>query len=58
MADPVSHALREAAIHRGYRLQRSRKKTPGAGDYGKTGFEETCYRFAKTLSKSSRKARA
>jgi len=37
MADPDPSALREAATHRGYRLQRSRKKTPGVGDFGKYG---------------------
>lgn len=37
MADSETDALREAAAHRGYRLLRSRKKTPGVGDYGKFG---------------------
>lgn len=40
MADPVTDALREAAAHRGYRLQRSRKKTPGVGDFGKYGLTD------------------
>ena len=40
MADPVTDALREAAAHRGYRLQRSRKKTPGVGDFGKFGLTD------------------
>lgn len=41
MADAVTDALREAATHRGYRLQRSRKKTPGVGDYGKFGLTDS-----------------
>lgn len=40
MADPVTDALREAATHRGYRLQRSRKKKPGVGDYEKFGLTD------------------
>lgn len=40
MADSEIAALREAAAHRGYRLLRSRKKTPGVGDYGKFGLTD------------------
>lgn len=34
---PSDPELREAARHRGYRLVKSRVKTPGKGDYGKYG---------------------
>jgi len=40
MAEPDPAALREAATHRGYRLLRSRKKTPGVGDFGKYGLTD------------------
>ena len=40
MAEPDPAALREAATHRGYRLLRSRKKTPGVGDFGKFGLTD------------------
>ena len=36
-AGPFDTELREAARHRGFRLVRSRVKTPGKGDYGKYG---------------------
>ncbi|TZG25747.1 GNAT family N-acetyltransferase [Sphingomonas montanisoli] len=36
-AGPTDETLREAARHRGFRLVKSRVKTPGKGDYGKFG---------------------
>ena len=34
-------ALREAAAHRGLKLIKSRKRTPGVGDYGRFGLADT-----------------
>jgi N-acetylglutamate synthase-like GNAT family acetyltransferase len=40
MVDPIVPALREAARHRGYQLLVSKKRTPGASDYGKSGLAD------------------
>lgn len=40
MADEISEQLREAALHRGYKLLRSRRRKPGTGDYGKFGLTD------------------
>jgi ribosomal protein S18 acetylase RimI-like enzyme len=40
MVDPAVHLLREAALHRGYRLLVSKKRTPGVGDHGKFGLAD------------------
>lgn len=40
MADPIVNALREAAMHRGYRLVASRRRKAGTGDFGKFGLTD------------------
>ena len=40
MTDEVAESLRELAGHRGYKLVRSRRRKPGAGDFGKYGLTD------------------
>lgn len=39
-SDPTAEQLRTMAEHRGMKLVRSRKRTPGAGDFGKYGLTD------------------
>jgi ribosomal protein S18 acetylase RimI-like enzyme len=40
MADETADALRDMALHRGLKLVRSRRRKPGAGDFGKFGLTD------------------
>lgn len=40
MADDMTDALRDMALHRGLKLVRSRRRKPGTGDFGKFGLTD------------------
>ncbi|MCW1432211.1 GNAT family N-acetyltransferase [Novosphingobium sp. JCM 18896] len=40
MADDIAQSLKEMAKHRGFKLVKSRRRKPGAGDFGKFGLTD------------------